>query len=105
VAFSLYDNATCSGTALYTETKSITGGSPSETVSTNNTTFQITTGYDDAAGSTAGPYSWKVVYTPAAGDTAHTGKQSACDAEQLRDHLHQRPRAWKQPAIERPEPG
>jgi hypothetical protein len=81
VAFSLYDNATCSGTALYTETKSITGGSPSETVSTNNITFQITTGYDDPAASTAGPYSWKVVYTPAAGDTAHTGKQSSCDAE------------------------
>jgi hypothetical protein len=81
VVFSLYDNATCTGTALYTETKSITGGSPTEEVSTNNTSFTITTGYTDAANSTAGPYSWKVVYTPAAGDTAHTGKQSACDAE------------------------
>jgi hypothetical protein len=81
VAFSLYDNATCSGGAVYSETKSIAGGAPSEEVSTNNTTFVITTGYTDAAGSVAGPYSWKVVYTPAAGDTAHTGKQSACDAE------------------------
>lgn len=81
VKFSLYDNATCDGTALFSETKTITGGSPSEAVSTNNTTFNITTGYDDAAGSVAGPYSWKVVYTPAAGDTAHTGKQSSCDAE------------------------
>jgi hypothetical protein len=31
--------------------------------------------------SLTGPYSWKVVYTPAAGDTAHTGKQSSCNAE------------------------
>ena len=31
--------------------------------------------------STKGPYSWKVVYTPAASDTAHKGKQSSCDAE------------------------
>ena len=37
--------------------------------------------YADAADSSTGRYSWKVVYTPAAGDTAHTGKQSTCDAE------------------------
>jgi hypothetical protein len=82
VAFSLYSNATCSGTALYTESKTLTGGSTSEEVGTSNTTsYTITTGYTDAAGSTKGPYSWKVVYTPAAADTAHTGKQSSCDAE------------------------
>jgi hypothetical protein len=81
VEFSLYDNATCSGAALFSQTKTLTGGSPSEEVSTTNTTFTITTGYNDAAGSVAGPYSWKVVYTPAAGDTAHTGVQSVCDAE------------------------
>ena len=81
VVFSLYDNATCSGTAKYTETKSISGGSTSQEVSTNNTTFNITTGYTDPADSSTGRYSWKVVYTPAAGDTAHTGKQSTCDAE------------------------
>jgi hypothetical protein len=85
VAFSLYDNATCSGTALYSESKTLTGGSTSEEVGTTNaggaTGYTITTGYADAAGSTKGPYSWKVVYTPAAADTAHTGKQSSCDAE------------------------
>lgn len=81
VVFKLYDNATCTGTALHSETKSIGGGSPTETVSTNNTTFAITTGFADAAGAISGPYSWKITYTPAAGDTAHTGKQSSCDAE------------------------
>jgi hypothetical protein len=87
VVFSLHDNATCSGAALYTETKSIAGGSPSETVGTTNTGaappngFTITTAFADPADNVKGPYSWKVVYTPAAGDTAHTGKQSACNAE------------------------
>ncbi|HEX7197156.1 MAG TPA: hypothetical protein VF364_10055 [Candidatus Limnocylindria bacterium] len=80
VAFSLYDNATCTGTAKYTETKTITGGSASEEVSTNNTTFNITSLYTDPA-DTVVTYSWKIVYTPAAADTAHTGKQSACNAE------------------------
>jgi hypothetical protein len=86
VVFSLYDNATCDGAAKYTETKSITGGATSQEVSTSNGpgatgAFEITTGYADAADSSTGRYSWKVVYTPAAGDTAHTGKQSTCDAE------------------------
>ena len=81
VVFSLYDNATCSGAAKFSETKSITGGSPTEEVGTNNTSYRIATGYTDAADSLVGRHSWKVVYTPAAGDTAHTGKQSACDAE------------------------
>jgi hypothetical protein len=82
VAFSLYDNATCSGTALLSQSRTLTGGSNSEEVGTTNTTaFNITTLYTDAAGSTKGAYSWKVVYTPAAADTAHTGKQSTCDAE------------------------
>jgi hypothetical protein len=86
VAFSLYDNATCSGTAVYSESKTLTGGTPSEEVSTSNTGsgatgFKITTAYTDPADSLSGRYSWKVVYTPAAGDTAHTGKQSSCDAE------------------------
>lgn len=81
VRFRLYDNADCTGTALYTETKSISGGSSSETVSTNNTTFAITTGFDDTPNSTKGPFSWEVVYTVATGDTAHLGTQSTCDAE------------------------
>jgi hypothetical protein len=86
VVFSLFDNSSCSGTALYTETVSVTGGTPSEEVHTNNTgsgsgMLTITTGYTDAAGTLAGPYSWKVVYTPNAVDTAHLGVTSSCDAE------------------------
>jgi hypothetical protein len=86
VHFQLFGNSTCSGAALYDETVSVPGGSPSAEVSTSNTGsgpngFKVTSGYTDTAGSIAGPYSWKIVYTPAAADTAHTGKQSACDAE------------------------
>ncbi len=81
VKFELFDNATCDGTALYEETVGITGGSPSEEVGTSNTTFEVTTGYNDAAGSIAGPYSWRVTYTPNASDTAHTGARSTCDSE------------------------
>jgi hypothetical protein len=81
VVFSLYDNATCTGTAVYTETVTLTGGSPTEEVSTDNTSYEITTGYADAGDSLVGQHSWKVVYTPAAGDTAHTGIQSECDVE------------------------
>jgi hypothetical protein len=36
---------------------------------------------DSAVVTVTGATSWKVVYTPAAADTDHTGKQSACDAE------------------------
>ncbi len=79
VVFSLYNNATCTGAAKYSETKTLTGGNPTEEVGTNNTNFNITTLYTDAG--TVVAFSWKVVYTPAVGDTAHTGKQSACDAE------------------------
>ena len=81
VDFYLYDNSGCTGTALYHEQKTLTGGSSSEEVSTDNKTFTITTGYDDDADSTAGPYSWKVVYAPAAADKSHTGSESSCDAE------------------------
>ena len=85
VVFGLYDNATCADPdgptgLVYTETKTLTGGANSETVGTNNTTFEITTAFGDAADSVKA-YSWKIVYTPAAADTAHTGKQSACNAE------------------------
>jgi hypothetical protein len=80
VVFGLYATSDCSGAVFYTETKTITGGNPTEEVSTSNKSVAITTLYGDAADSTVS-YSWKVVYTPAAGDTAHTGKQSACNAE------------------------
>jgi hypothetical protein len=81
VHFELFDNATCDGAAVYDETVDVTGGDGPEEVSTNNTTFAITTGYNDAANSIAGPYSWRVTYTPDASDTAHTGSRSSCDAE------------------------
>jgi hypothetical protein len=82
VAFSLYANPTCTGGALFSQTVTVPGGAPSAEVSTTNTTsFTITTGYADPANSVKGKYSWKIVYTPGAADTAHTGKQSACDAE------------------------
>ena len=83
VEFKLYDSADCSGTAIYSENRPITGGSPTETVSTTNTTFAITTGFADAANSVKQPYSWRVTYTPAAADTAHTGRRSTCAAEKF----------------------
>jgi hypothetical protein len=81
VAFSLYANPTCAGSSVFSQTLILQGGAPSEEVSTTNTTsFKVLTGYTDPPGSVVA-YSWKVVYTPAATDTAHTGKQSACNAE------------------------
>jgi hypothetical protein len=85
VAFGLYGSSDCSGSALYTESKTLTGGAPSETVGTTNTGgangFEISTAFADPADSLKSPYAWKVVYTPAVGDAGHTGKQSACNAE------------------------
>jgi hypothetical protein len=81
VLFELYDNATCDGTALYTETVDLTGGVASEEVSTSNTSFAITTGYNDPADSVTGPYSWRVTYTPDVTDASHTGSRSTCDSE------------------------
>jgi hypothetical protein len=80
VRFRLYNNATCTGTAFLDQTKNVTGGTPSEELSTTNTTVAITTLYTDPPG-TQVSYSWLVVYTPGAADTAHTGKKSACNAE------------------------
>jgi hypothetical protein len=86
VRFRLYSGSTCNGSALYDQTVSVPGGSPSAEVSTTNSgsgagSLRITTGYTDAKPSTAGPYSWLVEYTPAAADTAHLGSSSACNAE------------------------
>ena len=82
VTFSLYDNATCSGTAKYTEKVTLVGGGQDETVGTSNNPsnpnrFEITTDYPDAT--TKGPYSWKVVYDPK--NATFIGRQSSCDAE------------------------
>ena len=91
----LYDNATCTGTAKYSERYTIlaadeansiekgTHNYPGSTATTPSggtvTPYNITTGYADAANSTVGQHAWKVVYTPT--DSAHTGKQSACNVE------------------------
>jgi hypothetical protein len=53
VSFDLYANGTCTGTAIYSTTQSVSGSSP-RTVSTSNTTAQT------AAGPTT--FSWKVSY-------------------------------------------
>lgn len=60
---------------LYTESKTLNGLANSETVSTNNTTVAV-----DSSGETSpiGPFYWRVTYTLATGDTAHTGRVSDC---------------------------
>jgi hypothetical protein len=59
VLFELFDNATCDGDSVYSETVVLTTNDASEEVSTDNTTFNITTGYADAADSVGGRFSWK----------------------------------------------
>jgi len=102
VDFTLYDTGTCTGNALYTERQTLTGGSHSEEVATHNytgstaqtpggatvTPYRDATGYADAAGSSIGPHSWKVVYTPAAADTAHVGSSSTCTTGHTESHSY-----------------
>jgi len=52
------------------------------------TPYREPTGYADAADTTTGARSWKVVYTPLAGDTAHTGSSSACTAGHTEKHTY-----------------
>jgi hypothetical protein len=93
VDFALYDTGTCTGTALYTERVTLGSnlGTSTEAATSNHPgstgvkpgggavdPYRVTTAYDDPANSPKGPLYWKVVYTPAAADTAHTGKQSNC---------------------------
>jgi hypothetical protein len=56
-----------SGGLLYTETKNNVGGQNSVTTGTNNTSVSV---------NTSGTYYWLVTY--ATGDSAHTGRKSAC---------------------------
>jgi hypothetical protein len=60
VAFTLYDNLTCDGSVLYTESPAVSDSTP--TVTTTNTTAYTATG----------DFSWKSVFTPDA-DTAAAG--------------------------------
>ncbi len=65
VRFRLYNNATCSGTALVDQTKTLAGG----TAATTNTTVSV---------SADGTYSWLVEY---GGDATHTSVTSTCHTE------------------------
>lgn len=67
VTFSLFDNATCSGSPVFTQARSLSGG----TATTDNTTFTISS-------ASAATYKWLVVY---GGDANHTGATSACGTE------------------------
>lgn len=93
VDFLLYDSNSCSGTVLYSERITLTTNNASEQVSTHNypggagtevpgqatwSAYGLMTGYLDLLDSTLGQFSWKVTYTPAASDTAHTGSSSMC---------------------------
>jgi hypothetical protein len=86
VTFGLYgpNDTTCAGTAKYEETINVPASAGlSETLRTTNGDG-VGTGLaaDFIVSSANGAvYSWKVVYTPAASDTAHTGSNSACNAE------------------------
>ena len=86
VTFTLYGpgDAGCVGTKRYEETINIPAAAGlTETVSTTNGDgVGIGLAADfTVADANEGTYSWKVVYTPAASDTAHTGSQSACHNE------------------------
>jgi hypothetical protein len=86
VAFSLHKTSNCSDTALYSQTVNIPASAGlEETVKTTN--GNGIDGGDEAptdfavVAATEGTYSWLVVYTPAATDTAHTGSSSVCHDE------------------------
>jgi hypothetical protein len=82
VLFELFTNATCSGSSVFSQTVAVPGGSTSAEVGTTNTTsYVINTGYADPADSSVGRHSWRITYTPALADTAHTGSRSTCDSE------------------------
>ena len=86
VTFTLYGlgDSTCAGAKKYEETVAIT---QTEALPGLSTTVHTTNGDGSGLGlaadfivnaANAGTYSWKVVYTPAAYDTAHTGSSSVC---------------------------
>jgi hypothetical protein len=72
VSFSLFDNATCAGTPVYSEGPIAVSDTSPVFASTSNTTVSVPS---------SGTYSWLVVFTPDANDPGHTGSMSACNAE------------------------
>jgi hypothetical protein len=86
VKFDLYgpNDTSCAGTPVYEEDIPIPANSGlSATVRTTNGDGVGTGLAADFIVKKAGngTYSWKVVYTPASTDTAHTGSSSACNTE------------------------
>jgi hypothetical protein len=73
VHFRLYSGATCGGTALVDETRTISSG----TAGTNNYPGGDANPYAITA---SGTYSWLVEYP---GDTSHTGATSTCSTEHV----------------------
>jgi hypothetical protein len=72
VVFTLYDNGTCDGTVLYTESVNLPANSASPvTVSTSNASVDVNA---DAT------VSWRAVYS---GDTEHEGRVSGCEVSVL----------------------
>ncbi|MDX6411324.1 MAG: hypothetical protein QOE91_840, partial [Gaiellaceae bacterium] len=69
VTFSLFgpNDSSCSGTAVFTQTVSLSGGS----AATSNTTFSVSAAAADT-------YNWLVVYS---GDATHDGATSSCGTE------------------------
>ncbi len=89
-----YDNATCTGSVVVLSSERVrlrwqplSGGEHDQHRPTSHDLRPVTPIRRD---STNGQYSWKIVYTPAAADTSHTVKQSACDAEHFTHQLHER---------------
>jgi hypothetical protein len=71
VKFTLYDNGTCNGNVLYTETAPISGNSPAS-VSTHNSTVSV---------SASETVSWQAAYTPSAQHIS--ASPSSCESTQL----------------------
>ncbi len=79
VTFSLFDNDTCEGTALFVENVDLVGGALSETVGTTNGDGDATGDDADEKVSTDGTYSWLVEFD--SGNTAHNDVSSVCHDE------------------------
>jgi hypothetical protein len=94
VAFTLYDNGTCDGNVLYSETVDLPANSASGvTVSTSNETADV-----DADATV----SWRAVYS---GDVEHEGRVSGCEVSVLDITNHPGPGDPPPPPPPPPPPG
>jgi hypothetical protein len=76
VAFTLYDNGTCTGNVLYTETVPVSGSSP-QRVNTTNDGSSAT----DVLVSASATVSWRAVFTSTDGNVA--GSTAPCESTVL----------------------